>query len=59
MTACMKLKPPSRTPSAYGVLSMNAETGAMMKFEMYVGVTLSVENPQAALDALEEAEARH
>ncbi len=43
-----------RTPSAYGVLSMNAETGAMMKFEMYVGVTLSVENPQAALDALEK-----
>lgn len=44
-----------RTPSVYGVLSMNAETGAVMKFEMYVGVApLSVENPRAALDTLEK-----
>lgn len=44
-----------RTPAAYGTLSLNAETGDMLEFEMYVGELpqLSVESEQAAREALE------
>ena len=44
-----------RTSAAYGTLSLNAETGAMLEFEIYVGnpPQLSVQSAQAALDALE------